>query len=106
MGSIPLLTEQEFLDLIQSTDKPVLIDMYADWCKPCKAIAPVMERFNEQYGDRIHFVKVDIDAHPGVSMRYKVMSIPTFLMIKNGEVVDTLVGAIEKKLHEMIERQL
>jgi len=74
----------------------VVVDCYADWCPPCKMIAPFIEELAGEYDGRVTFVKVDVDASPGVAMQYGVHSIPTLLFIRNGQLVDQQVGALPK----------
>jgi thioredoxin 1 len=75
-----------FAELIQS-DKPVLIDFYADWCAPCRAMKPVLEDVKSRLGDEIMIYKIDVDKNPVIAGQYKVMSIPTLIVFKNGEPV-------------------
>jgi thioredoxin 1 len=70
----------------------VLVDFYADWCGPCKMMAPVIEQIAGEYGDRVEVGKLDTDANPGVAMRYQVMGIPTLGLFNGGQLVDRLVG--------------
>ena len=74
-------------------DRPVLVDFWAPWCRPCKAIRPVLEQLEEENGDRVAFCALDIDEHPEVAARYEVLSIPTVIMFEAGEARQTLVGA-------------
>lgn len=75
-----------FSDLTNS-DKPVLVDFYADWCAPCRAMKPVLEDLKAQMGDKIAIFKIDVDRNPAISERFNVMSIPTLIVFKNGEPV-------------------
>ena len=85
--------EQEVLQ----SDIPVLVDFYADWCGPCKMVSPIVEELSGQYEGRIKIGKVNVDESPDTAAQYKVMSIPTLLFIKNGEVADQIIGAVPKK---------
>lgn len=84
--------EQEVL----KSDIPVLVDFYADWCGPCKMIAPVVEQIAAEYAGKVKVGKINVDENQKVAQKYNIMSIPTFLVFKNGEVTDTLVGAVSK----------
>lgn len=75
-----------FADLTQ-TDKPVLVDFYADWCAPCRAMKPVLEDLKAQMGDEISIFKIDVDKNQAISERYAIRSIPTLILFKNGEPV-------------------
>ncbi|MEF9967597.1 MAG: thioredoxin [Longicatena sp.] len=83
-------TVAEFDELIAS-NKPVLVDFFAEWCGPCKMIAPVLEEFSKSY-DTIEFVKVDVDSLGELAQRYSVMSIPALFVFKDGQVVKNVVG--------------
>ncbi|HHU96620.1 MAG: thioredoxin [Bacteroidota bacterium] len=95
------------LDEVLQTDKLVVIDFWAEWCGPCKMIGPIIDEIGEEYQDRVVVGKVDVDNNDEATSRYGIRSIPTVLFIKNGEVVDKLVGAGAKSLFtEKIEKLL
>ncbi len=97
-------TDANFQKEALESDIPVLVDFYADWCGPCKMVAPIVAELAEEYAGKFKIGKVNVDQEPGVAEKYRVMSIPTLLFIKNGEVVDTVVGAVPKKaLQDKIE---
>lgn len=89
------LTNENFEDQVLKSEKTVLIDFYADWCGPCKMMAPVVEKIAEE-NSNIKVGKVNIDEESELAIKYGVMSIPTFIVIKNGEVVNRIVGAVDK----------
>lgn len=83
-------------------DKLTVIDFTATWCGPCKMIAPIFKELSEEMGSRAQFIKVDVDDNPEAAQKYGVSAMPTFLFIKGGEVVDTLMGANSERLKELI----
>ena len=90
------LTDATFDEVIGSSDKPVVVDFWADWCGPCKQIAPILEEFATEQSDRFSIAKLDVDANVAIATKYAVMSIPTLLIFKDGQVVGRLVGAKPK----------
>ncbi|QQS28215.1 MAG: thioredoxin [Sphingobacteriales bacterium] len=94
------LTDQNFeTDVIQS-GKLAVVDFWAEWCGPCKAITPIIEELSKKYGDTVVIGKVDVDTNPEVSFKYNVRNIPTVLYIKNGQVVDKQVGAASISVYD------
>ncbi len=85
------VTDQSFQKDVENGET-VLVDFWAPWCGPCKMIAPVLEEINKEIGDKLTIAKVNVDENPDTSGRYGVMSIPTLMVFKNGEMVDKLVG--------------
>jgi thioredoxin 1 len=81
-------------DNFMSTDQPVLVDFWADWCMPCRMMAPVMEELAKAYAGKARFGKVNVDENPQIAGRYGIMSIPHFLIFKNGTRVEKIVGAV------------
>lgn len=81
-----------FDETIKSSSEPVVVDFWASWCGPCKMLAPVIDEIAGELGDKAKFFKLNVDENPVVSTQYKISSIPTVMILKNGEVVDTLVG--------------
>jgi thioredoxin 1 len=101
------ITDTNFQNEVLKSDKPVLLDFWAEWCGPCKMIAPVMEELANEYDGKLKVGKVDVDANQQTSMQYGVRSIPTLLIFKGGKVVDQLVGAVPKRiLAEKITKHL
>jgi len=87
------LTEENF-DRIGSSGKPVFVDFWATWCGPCMAMEPVVSRLAAKYSDRVVFGKVNVDEEINISSKYEVFSIPTFMVFKNGQPMDAIIGAV------------
>ena len=83
------------VDVLQS-DKPVLVDFWAEWCGPCKMVAPVLEEIAGEHGEKLQIVKVNIDENPNVARDYQIMSIPTMAVFQGGQMVKSIVGAKPK----------
>lgn len=94
------LTDSNFQTTVLESNKVAMIDFWAEWCGPCRAIAPIVEQLSNEYHDKAVIGKVDVDTNPEVSHRYGIRSIPTILFIKNGQVVDKQVGAVPKHVLE------
>ena len=100
-------TDANFQETALDNGNVAVVDFWAEWCGPCRAIAPIIEELSEEYDGKAIIGKVNVDENPEVSMKYGVRSIPTILVIKNGEVVDKQVGVTTKKnLVDKIEAQL
>jgi thioredoxin 1 len=101
------ITDDNFNSEVLSADRPVLVDFWAEWCTPCKAIAPALEQISEEMADQVVIAKLNIDEHPEAASRYGVMSIPTMILFKNGERAATKVGAGPKsQLQAWLTEQL
>lgn len=91
------LTDDNFQSEVLNSDKPVLVDFWAEWCGPCRMVAPIVEELATEYTGSLKVGKVDVDANQKVSMQFGVRSIPTLLIFKNGKVVDQIIGAVPKR---------
>lgn len=101
------LSGSEFEEKVLKSDVPVLIDFWAPWCGPCKAIGPSIEQLASEYSGKAKVFKVDVDDNPEIAQRYNVMSIPALLVFKDGKEAGKLVGAAAKpKIAELIDRTL
>jgi thioredoxin len=91
-----VFTDQNFEQEVLKSDKPVLVDFWAEWCGPCRMIAPTVEKIAEEYADRAKVGKLNVDDSQSIAVRYNVRSIPTLLLFKNGQVQEQVVGATSK----------
>lgn len=91
-----VFTQNNFEQEVLKSEIPVLVDFYADWCGPCKMMAPLVKEIAEDYDGELKVGKCNVDENPELSQKYGVMSIPNFLFFKNGEVTDSLLGAVPK----------
>jgi thioredoxin 1 len=90
------LTEAAFDQTLAEHREPVIVDFWAEWCGPCKSIAPWLEELASEYAGRVTIAKVNVDEHPGLAARFQVRSIPTLLFFKGGQVIDQVIGAVPK----------
>ena len=101
------VSDNDFQAQVLDSDVPVLVDFWATWCAPCKAIAPVLDSIADEFGGKFKVAKVDIDSNRDAARRYNVRSIPTLVMVKNGEVVAQVTGALPRpRLVEMINKAM
>lgn len=90
------LTDQNFDELVLQSDKPVIVDFWAEWCGPCRMVGPIVEEIGNEYTEKAVVGKLDVDSNPNVTKKYSIRNIPTVLFFKNGEVADKQVGAVPK----------
>ena len=90
------VTDQNFETEVLKADGPVVVDFWAEWCGPCKVMSPLVDQISSELGDKVKVVKVNIDENPNAPTKYGVRGIPTFMVFKGGELVDTKVGSMSK----------
>lgn len=95
--SVLTLTDSNFEDEVIKADKTVIVDFFAEWCGPCKMMSPLIDKIAEEQGDKIKVGKVNVEENPEISEKYEIMSIPTILVIKNGEISKKFVGFTDKE---------
>jgi thioredoxin 1 len=92
------LTDANFDEIVLGSDKPVMIDFWAEWCGPCRMVGPVVEEIHNDYTGKAVVAKVNVDENPNISMKFGIRNIPTIVFLKNGELVDKSVGAVPKNV--------
>lgn len=104
---IVVLTEENFEQEVLKSDVPVLVDFWAEWCGPCRAVAPMIEQLAEEFEGRAKICKLNVDEQGGLASKYRIMSIPTIILFKAGEIVKTIVGGRPKtEFTNLIEKNL
>ncbi len=96
MANLKDVTDQTFQEDVLNSDKPVLVDFWAEWCAPCRAVGPVLEKIAEENGDKIEIVKLNVDDNPETAAKYHITSIPAMKVYRGGEVVKSVIGAKPK----------
>lgn len=90
------LNDANFDEIVLKSEKPVMVDFWAEWCGPCRMVSPIVSEIANEYKEKAVIGKLDVDSNPGVSAKYGIRSIPTILFFKNGELADKQVGAVPK----------
>ena len=90
------VTDQNFDETVLKSDKPVIVDFWAEWCGPCRMVGPIVEEIGEEFKDRAVVTKLNVDHNPTITAQFGIRNIPTVLFFKNGEVADKQVGAVPK----------
>jgi thioredoxin 1/putative thioredoxin len=104
---IPLVSEQDFEREVLRAELPVLVDLFADWCQPCKQLTPILEQVANELAGKIKIIRVDVERSPMIAQAFRVQSIPMLVLMVQGRPVDQVVGLVDKKaLHEMIRPHL
>jgi thioredoxin 1 len=94
------VTDASFEDDVLGADKPVVVDFWAPWCGPCRVVTPILDELATQHGNRVRFVKMNVDENPQVASRFNILSIPTVILFEGGEPQETVVGARSKSHYE------
>jgi len=95
-----ILTDQNFSEEVLKSQKPILVDFWAEWCMPCQMIAPILQEIAEEFGEKIKIGKLDVDKNPLISATFSIDAIPALILFKNGEIVQRLIGVQAKQVIE------
>ena len=95
--SVSAVTDQTFDTEVLMSDKPVVVDFWAEWCGPCRMVSPILEEISNEHGDKITVVKLNVDENPAIAASYRITSIPTLNVYSGGQVVKQIIGAKPKK---------
>lgn len=105
--NIVILTNDNFKEEVMHSDLPVLIDFWATWCGPCRMVAPIIDQLATEYNERIKVGKINVDEQVNLASTYKVMSIPTIILIKNGQIIEKMIGVRSKSdLENLINKSI
>jgi len=106
MGKVQNVTYIEFKDILENEKKPIIVDTWAPWCGPCKSIEPYFELLFEKYKNQMRFLRMNMDEEPKFANKYMIASLPTFIVFKNGEPFNSIIGNRRDKLLKLVEETL
>lgn len=106
MGKVPNVTNKEFEEILQTETRPIIVDTWAPWCGPCKSIEPFFEQLSEKHGEKMRFLRMNMDEESGFAQKYMVTSLPTFVVFKEGKPYSSLIGANRPKLNKLVEETI